>query len=97
MPTYLYTCDNCGEYEEVVPYAERENRTCPTCGSPVEYHIPSPMVLRASFPDGKRRFDSLREANTLQKEAYGQKDKKNRKKIEQEIRKLGVRVSRDGT
>jgi putative FmdB family regulatory protein len=35
MPTYLYQCPTCGEYEVSHAMSEPPRETCPSCGLPV--------------------------------------------------------------
>ena len=35
MPTYLYMCEQCGEFEHHQPISEPAIEGCPTCGGPV--------------------------------------------------------------
>ncbi|MDI3480890.1 MAG: hypothetical protein PWQ97_545 [Tepidanaerobacteraceae bacterium] len=43
MPTYIYRCKNCGDFEKEQSIKENPLRVCPTCGGPVQRLI-SPNV-----------------------------------------------------
>lgn len=65
-----------------------EDFECPECGSLAGVKtLSAPNVLRASYHDGKRRFDDLREINSLRKERADTK-RSERTKINRELRKL---------
>ena len=36
MPTYVYRCDKCGEFETTQKISEEPLKKCPTCGKKVE-------------------------------------------------------------
>ena len=36
MPTYEYSCEKCGRFEEFAPMSAQKRETCPTCGTKVE-------------------------------------------------------------
>jgi putative FmdB family regulatory protein len=40
MPTYVYLCQRCGEFEQRQSIHDAALATCPTCGEPVERQIP---------------------------------------------------------
>lgn len=94
-PTYSYHCETCDDnFEENVPIAMRETVKCGECGELATKLMTAPMVLRASYVDGNNRFAALKEAAKLEKEKAGS-SQKNRKEIVNEIRKLGVRTSKE--
>lgn len=62
----IWGCDPCAvDWEDVVPRGDRDAQKCPQCGGAAARRPAAPMVLRASYPDGKRRFDGLREQDRL--------------------------------
>lgn len=96
-PTYEYQCRACDHlHEDNVKYADRDApRSCPKCGMPdVFRHFPTPMVTRASYPDGVRKFTNFREASRLNREAAGTGDQQKKKEIQKEINKMGVEISK---
>jgi putative FmdB family regulatory protein len=40
MPTYVYRCERCGEFEQRQSIHDPALSTCPSCGSEVERQIP---------------------------------------------------------
>lgn len=93
-PMYDFLCPECETGEERnVPYAEREDQQCHTCGKVLLRMFPAPMVLSASFPDGHKRkgWSEMREASKLNKESANSPHDR-RKEIEKEIKKLGVDI-----
>lgn len=52
------------------------------------------MITKASYPDGVRKFTELREASKLQRESNASSDKKRKKEIAAEIKKMGVRLGK---
>lgn len=99
MPTYDYTCrkPECEtSWEAVVRYEDRDIMSCPTCGSlDIQRHFPSPMVLKASFPDGHKRkgWADFREAAKLNK-AKANARPEHKGEYAAEIRKMGVKVEK---
>lgn len=92
---YNFSCIPCELTEErQVPYVERDQQICHTCGESMTRHFPAPMVTQASYPDGMKRkgWAEMREASKLNKEAIVSKDPGHRKAIEKEIRN-GLKVS----
>lgn len=95
---YVYICteeENCGPIEQLVEYEDRDNdQQCPGCGGRAErtWQFSGPAVMRASFPDGKKRFDGQRRMQELRKaksKARGSSDRVSEKKVEKEMHKLG--------
>lgn len=93
MPSYTYLCIECDHTSyKSSSYSERPiNIECEECGGRAEYTIDTPMVLRASYHDGKRRFTDLKEAAKLHREAAVSKPE-TAKAIKQEIRRMGVKI-----
>jgi hypothetical protein len=87
-------CGDCDHtWHDIVERAEEEGSfTCPECGElSGRKTFSAPTVLRASYHDGKRRFNDHREINDLKKErATRRRDE--RVRIEKEISKLGGKV-----
>ena len=78
-PMYDFNCVDCNtRYDIVVKYEERDNpgvAPCPCCSSVnVIRQFPSPMVSKASYPDGFKRpgWDTLKEAAKMEVEKAGQ-------------------------
>lgn len=95
MPTYTYVCDTCEvATNEFFPIEQRpQTITCISCGKTSEYRISAPMVFKAAYLDGTKRFADLKEAAKLNKEsAHSKPDRQ--KEIAKEIRKLGVGVEK---
>lgn len=42
MPTYVYECTHCGDFEKQQSISEEKLAHCPTCGSEVHRIITSP-------------------------------------------------------
>lgn len=40
MPTYVYACGRCGEFEAEQPISQAALERCPTCGEEVRRMIP---------------------------------------------------------
>lgn len=96
MPLYDYDCSKCDQHwADNVPYEKRLEQKCPFCGADAVYKFPAPLIAKASFPDGHRRFGAFKEANKLNREAIDSKDQKKKQEIAKEIRKLGVRVTKE--
>ncbi len=97
MPNYEYTCDQCETVTIHFRSFERrhEKAEC-LCGAEASYTISAPALMQASYPDGTRRkgFQDMREAAKLSTEAASAKQG-TKKEIAGEIRKLGIRVSKE--
>lgn len=96
MPNFCYRCDGC-EVETVEFYKFEERPvsiSCTSCGASSYYQIATPMILKASYPDGTKRFQDMKEAAKLNKESAGAAGQETKKEIAREIRKLGVGVSK---
>lgn len=95
MPNYEYTCLDCGSVTiESHRWESRpETITC-ACGGNGEYRVAMPNVVgKASYLDGTKRFQDLKEANKLTREAANSRPEQ-KKEIAQEIRKMGVRLEK---
>lgn len=99
MPTYVFECQVCSQYtEEQFRIADMPDSIDCGCGGNAVRIIQAPEVLKASYPDGHKRkgWSELREASTLTKEKRGTRDKQEQKRIANQIRKLGVNITKDG-
>lgn len=98
---YEWRCTQCEIVVEITrPVAEAtvppETDVKCLCEVPIWTRIYSaPMQMKASYPDGYRRFSEVKEAAKLNREAIASKSKDTKKEIASEIRKLGVRVTND--
>jgi putative FmdB family regulatory protein len=56
MPTYTYTCSNCGVFEEQQSIKEDTLKTCPKCGMPVKRVITggSGFIMRSGASPSNR-------------------------------------------
>ena len=45
MPTYLYECEKCGQFEELQKITADPLEECPDCGSDVKRLIGSPGII----------------------------------------------------
>ena len=60
---YNYECPSCKYLEEVMLTPDEEVEIeCPKCGLLLERLLSAPMFLKASYPDGTKRFQAAREA-----------------------------------
>jgi DNA-directed RNA polymerase subunit RPC12/RpoP len=88
-------CQHCNHlWHDTVERGDEnlEDFECPECGSCSGVKtLSAPSVMRSSYPDGKRRFNDLREVNSLRKERADSKNSE-KTKINREIRKLRGRV-----
>lgn len=59
MPTYSFMCDACeNEFEVICRMSERENQTCPKCGSTHYHsHFTSPLPIGDPVRLGVRSMD----------------------------------------
>jgi len=49
VPTYVYECKTCGEFEKWQSFSENALAVCPTCGGAVRRLItPAPIVFKGS-------------------------------------------------
>ena len=49
MPTYVYQCETCGQFEQWQSFKDAPLTACPTCGSPVRRVItPAPIVFKGT-------------------------------------------------
>ena len=102
MPTYEYYCGVCEALNVVESsYSSRPNEVpCREleCTGVAIYRISAPnLMLKEAMLDGTKRkgWDSMREASKLNKQRALQNNEKDKKRIEGEIRKLGVKVSKE--
>lgn len=96
-PMYDFTCEKCeNDWMDNIRFEKRFDQICPFCGEKAIWKFPAPSNTRASYVDGTRRFDNVREAAALNKEAITSRSKEKKKEIAAEIRKLGVRVNKRG-
>lgn len=91
-------CKECESvYDDLLERAERDNvHVCRDCGELAAVRIMAVPFIRtsdsASYVDGTRKLDSLRETRALVKAKARAKETKNRdeeKRIAKEIKKLG--------
>lgn len=96
MPNYDFYCGTCDRMEILnVSYENRDTSIhCNECGNLLVRQFPSPMVARASYPDGTtKRFKEFKEASKLNKEAAVAKDS-TKKEIRKELRKMKIDIQR---
>lgn len=63
---------------------------CELCQGEATYKIGA-SIMQAAFPDGNRRFQSLRETRVLEKakkKAFWKQDKKEKARLDTEIKKV---------
>lgn len=96
---YQWKCQKCEVQVDIVrPIADSSvppdvDIKC-TCETPEWKRVYSvPMMTKASYLDGTRRFTAVKEAQALNREAISSKSNETKKEIAAEIRKLGVRVT----
>lgn len=53
MPTYLYNCPTCGDFEEFQRISDAKLEVCPKCGGKVEKKMHSDYKIR--MDDWKNR------------------------------------------
>lgn len=84
---------------EFFPSASRpEEILCPLCQGVAHYQMAMPAIMRASYPDGHRRkgLSEIKEAAAITREASNAGARsETRERARKEIRKLGVRPSKD--
>lgn len=96
---YLWKCTTCDVHVEITrPVADCT--VPPDADSACLCTVPEwkrvfepPMQMRESYPDGMRRFNGVREASQLNREAVASNSQETKREIAAEIRKLGVRVN----
>lgn len=58
MPTYLYNCPTCGDFEEFQRISDAKLEVCPKCGNKVEKKMHSDYKIRMddwkNRPTGRR-------------------------------------------
>ena len=91
--TYDYRCVDCTVVE--IQMVDRDSvpqlLPCPHCGGLAARQTSSSIVLRESYPDGTRRFGTLRQQRELQKvekKARKKGDRITQAKAAQELKKL---------
>jgi len=68
---------------------ERTDLVCPHCEKPEgQVTISAPALMQASYPDGKRRFDKLRAADSVDRIMSETKDAKDMTKLAREKAKI---------
>lgn len=97
---YSFWCQDCGaETIENYKYEERPQFVkCLVCQGQAEYHINAPaLMIKGAYRDGAKRegWSQLREAVALEKAQRVQKDGKEKARIAKQIKKLGVKLSKD--
>lgn len=100
MPTYLYRCTSCDETTDghfKLTETRPETVECILCGEEARYELSAPMVLKASYLDGqrKKKFQDLREASKLNKQAGEVNSTEERKALKTESKKIGYKLSND--
>jgi putative FmdB family regulatory protein len=69
MPTYEYTCPNCGHEQDVwCKVSERKDQPCEECGeilsqrvrTPAQPHWTSLAMGSSASPEALKRFDKMR-------------------------------------
>jgi hypothetical protein len=79
------------EFDLVVLREERDAQNCPTCGSPA-LRVPSaPNTTRASFLDGTKRFDKLRQQDRVERaisESVAKGDRTEATKLSKELTRV---------
>lgn len=84
-------CTECGNvWDDLVERTEQDNyHLCPECGLIAgRKTISMPMILKASHPDGTKRFSDLKEVARLKRLKTRSNDGADRHKISSEIKKL---------
>jgi predicted nucleic acid-binding Zn ribbon protein len=101
MPTYVYTCKECGHSNDAY-YSLKDNRpdsiNCGFCDKGIaHYQLKAPTVLRASYLDGQRKkeWQDLREASKLNRAAAGTDNQTEKKELQAEQKKLGYNFTKD--
>lgn len=93
MPTYEFQCTVCDSVNvEQFRMAERPDHIECMCGGRANYLISMPnLIVKEAMLDGTRRkgFAELKEANKLNRVRDNVRDTTERKKIAEEIKRLG--------
>lgn len=90
-------CSECGnKWDDIVDRANVDNLfICKECGKVAgKKTISTPMVMKAAYPDGKKRFSDMKEAAKLKRIKGEQRSTEDRKRISDEIKKLKVKEYR---
>jgi len=94
MPTYVYTCEDCEVSIELVrKISERDDPIPDSCMCAVpawKKEMFAPMVMRESYPDGKKRFGHLKENLEIKKAVASARetgDRKEEKYLKGKLRK----------
>ena len=61
MPTYVYLCESCGEFERRQSIHDAPLDTCPTCGGPAARQIPRGVGVIVRGGGNTARTDCGRE------------------------------------
>lgn len=96
-PTYDFYCTTCdSKTDHFSTYENRPEKIECACGGDAFYSISAPnLMLKGAFLDGTKRFDKMREASKLNKEIGKQNNDADKKRISNEIRKMGVKLRKD--
>ena len=84
MPSYVYECDECGEFEEFARIDDRNKVDCPECSKKAV------LIISTTFTEGKRKetIGSLADKNTKKLGRYElDKVRKEDKVVEKESKK----------
>lgn len=98
-PSYEYHCTECAQTTiEIHPISNRPSTIkCKACGEmKAEYRMSAPTVLKASFLDGQRKLTDLKETNKLNAQKREARSSEERKRIAQEIKKIGIQTTKPG-
>lgn len=99
MPNYDYHCEECESINvENHPMTSRPETSVCACGGKSHYKISAPnLMIKEAFLDGTKRkgWAEMREASKLNKEMVTQKNTADRKKIEKQIKQMGVQIRKD--
>lgn len=93
MPVYEFQCVDCESINvEQFPMADRPEHISCMCGGKANRIISMPnLMIKEAYLDGTKRkgFSELKEANRLHRERDNVRDSSEKKKMADEIRKLG--------
>lgn len=95
-PTYEFHCEVCESItvEQFSMSARPDSIEC-VCGGKSHYRISAPnLMLKEAMLDGTKRkgWAEMREASKLNKEIGLQRTEQDKKRIEHQIKRLGVQV-----
>lgn len=96
MPNYDYVCETCESVTvENFRMAERPEEITCACGgrAPRVFAMPN-LMIKEAYPDGIKRkgWAEMKESSKLNKQIALQKDDKEKTRIANEIRKMGVQI-----